>query len=97
MEEIIEHLREPYRVYAIQLEAGVNKRPGQTILFVHIGRPVSFRTVCNQFIFDNIELTIETTGEKILTSGIVGVQKVPNGNKPEYELTATGILKPMRD
>lgn len=92
MQEIVEHLREPYRVYCIQLEQGMNKRPGDAVLFVHIGRPVSFKTVCESFILQHTELTVEKTNEKIPTVSIVGITKVPNGNKPTYELRLDGTL-----
>ncbi len=92
MSELPDHLKQKYNLYAIQLESGINKRPGQTLLMVHIGRPVSLGTVCRQFIFHHIELTLVKTGEKILTSSITGVQKIPNDNKPDYELTLDGNL-----
>jgi hypothetical protein len=95
MDEIVEHLREPYRVYALHLDPGVNKRPNQAMITVHIGRPVSFKTVCTMFVFLNIELTIEKTNEKIPTNGIIGIQKISNGNKPDYELTLDGTLKEL--
>lgn len=96
MEEVQEHLREPYRVYCIQLNPGINRRAADAILYVHIGRPVSFKTVCDKFIFQHIEFTVVSTGEKILTSEIIGIQKVPNGNKPKYELTYEGNLIEVR-
>ncbi len=89
MEEIVEHLREPHRVYAISFENGMHKR----LVMVHVARPVSFKTVCVTFILNNIELTVEKTGEKLQTSLITGIQKVPNQNIPEYELTLDGLLK----
>lgn len=92
MEEIVEHLRDPYRVYCIQLNQGINKRAGDAILYVHIARPVSFKTVCEKFIFQHLELTMVKTGEKIPIVEVVGIQKVPNGNKPKYELTLDGNL-----
>lgn len=92
MQEIAEHLREPYRVYAIHLDPGMNKRPTQAVLFVHIGRPVSLKVVCESFIFKHLELIVQKTGELIQTSTIVGIQKVPNGNKPQYELRPDGTL-----
>jgi hypothetical protein len=92
MEEIVEHLREPYRVYAIHLDPGVNKRPNQAMMMVHIGRPVSFKTVCESFIFHHMELIIQKTGELIQTSAIIGIQKIPNGNKPSFELRLDGTL-----
>ncbi len=101
MQEIIEHTREPYRVYAIQLDPGVNKRAQQSLLTVHIGRPVSFKSVVELFILQHLELTIVSSGagsgEKILTSSIVGIQKIANGAKPQYELTLTGNLLELRD
>jgi hypothetical protein len=92
MQEIVEHLREPYRVYAIHMDPGVNKRPNQAMLLVHIGRPVSFKTVCESFIFQHLELTIQSSGEKIQTNSVIGIQKIPNGNKPQYELRLDGTL-----
>lgn len=96
MQEIVEHLREPYRVYCIQLNPGINKRPNQSILYVHIGRPVSFKTVCDKFIFQHAELTIVKTGEKLATTEVIGIQKVSNGSKPDYELTLDGNLIEVR-
>ena len=61
-------------------------------MYVHIGRPVSFKTVCEKFIFQHIELTVVSSGEKIQTAEVIGIQKVPNGNKPKYELTLDGNL-----
>ncbi len=96
MQEIVEHLREPYRVYCIQLDPGINKRATDTILYVHIGRPVAFKTVVEKFIMQHLELTVVSTGEKLLVSDVVGIQKVPNGNKPKYELTLDGNLIEVR-
>ncbi len=97
MQEIIEHTREPYRVYAIQLDPGVNKRAQQSLLTVHIGRPVSFKSVVELFILQHLELTIVSSGEKIETNSIRGIQKIANGAKPQYELTLTGNLLELRD
>jgi len=96
MQEIVEHLREPYRVYAIQLDPGVNKRAAQSLLTVHIGRPVSFKTVLEKFILQHLELTIVSSNEKIQTSSVIGVQKIPNGARPDYELTLEGNLIAVR-
>lgn len=93
MIELPGHLAEKYRLYAIHLDPGVNKRPNQAMLIVHIGRPVSFKTVCEKFIMEHVELTVVSSGEKIQTNGIIGIQKIDNANKPNYELTYDGLLK----
>lgn len=86
-------MEDKYRVYAITFEPTMVKRPGESVMFVHCGRPTSFKTFCNKFIFDHMELTIEKTNEKILTSTVVGVQKIPNQVTPAYELTGEGLLR----
>ena len=85
MEEIVEHLREQYRMYSIHFDNG-------QMILVHIGRPVSFKTVCDKFIFEHIELSVEKTNQKFETNKISGIQKIPNQNKPAYELRMGGIL-----
>jgi hypothetical protein len=92
MLEIVEHLREPYRVYCIHLDPGVNKRPSDAMITFHIGRPVSFKTLCSNYIFQHMELTVQKTGHKIPVGDIVGVQKISNQNKPTYELRMDGTF-----
>jgi hypothetical protein len=92
MNETVEHLREPYRVYAIHLEAGVNKRPNQAMLLVHAPQGGPFRHFCNTYIFQHMELTIVKTNERIMTSEVIGIQKIPNGNKPTYQINPDGTL-----
>jgi hypothetical protein len=80
-----EHLGDKYRVYALRLEDG-------GLVKVHIGRPVSFRTFAETFIFQHPELVNEKTKFILQVSQIVGLEKIPNSNKPDFELTATGQL-----
>jgi hypothetical protein len=87
------HLAEKYRLYAIWIETDYGSRPITDMLIVHIGRPVSFATLCETYIFQHIELTVGKTGEKIKVSGITGIQKIDNKNIPKYELTMDGTLK----
>ena len=87
------HLRDRYHLYAIWLEDDYGNRPSQRLLKVHIGRPVSFRTLINDFIGDVLELTVEKTGEKINCNLITGVHKIPNQDTPDYELCVGGLLK----
>lgn len=91
--QIPAHLAEKFMVYAIYFDDSFSKRPTGNILLVHIGRPVSLGTLCEAYIFQHPELTVETTGEKIKTNEINGIQKVANTNKPKYELTMAGVLK----
>lgn len=87
------HLADKYRLYAIWLEEGFENKLNQNMMIVHVGRPISFATLCETFIFQHPELTIEKTGKKIKTNIISGIQKVKNDNKPQYELTIDGTLK----
>jgi hypothetical protein len=87
------HLADKYRLYAIWLEEDFGSRPNQRMMIVHIGRPVSFATLIGTYLLGSTELTIEKTGEKLLTSRICGVQKVKNDNTPQYELTTDAILR----
>lgn len=87
------HLAEKYRLYAIFFEDNFNVRPNGNMMIVHIGRPVSLGTLCESYIFQHIELTVEKTGEKIKTNEISGIQKIQNDNKPKYELAMGGVLK----
>jgi hypothetical protein len=86
--ELPSHLAEKYRNYAIHFDNGLTKN----MIIVHIGRPVKFKSVLDHYIMDHIELTIQKTNVKLETANIVGVQKVPNDNKPDYELTINGVL-----
>lgn len=90
------HLAEKYRLYAIWLEADYGSRPISDMIIVHVGRPVSFGTLCEQFILQHLELTVETTGQKIRVGSITGIQKIDNKNIPKYELTIDGILKEIK-
>lgn len=92
MIELPAHLSEKYRLYAIWFDADYGSRPAQDLVIVHVRHPVSFRTFCDAYIFQHLELTVEKTGVKIQTSKISGVQKILNDNKPKYELTAAGQL-----
>ncbi len=88
MEEIVEHLREPFRIYALHFENGMHKR----LMLVHVARPGPFKVFASNYLFNNMELTIEKTGEKIPTAWLTGIQKVPNANTPEYRITLEGLL-----
>lgn len=90
------HLAEKYRLYALWLETDYGSRPTNEMLIVHIGRPVSFATLCETYIFQHVELTVEKTNDKIKVNSITGVQKIGNQNIPKYELTMDGILKEMK-
>ena len=92
MTESPEHLKDKYRIYAIWVDGGYSDRPLNEIMMVHVAQPVSFRALCD-IIFNNIELTIEKTGQKIQTSKICGIQKIPNANVPNFELIHNGILR----
>lgn len=89
MEEIVEHLREQYRIFSIHFENG-------QMIMVHIARPVSFKTFCEKFIFQHTELSVEKTNQKFETNKISGLQKIPNQNKPAYELRLDGTLGEIR-
>jgi hypothetical protein len=86
--ELPGHLAEKYRNYAIHFDNGLTK----SMLIVHIGHLLKFKSVFNNYIMDHIELTIQKTNSKLLTENIIGIQKVDNGNKPDYELTINGVL-----
>lgn len=85
------HLQDKYRLYAIWFESGYGARPADDMVIVHVGRPVSFATLCESYIFQHIELITETQ-QQFLTNKIVGIQKIGNDNKPKYELTLEGKL-----
>ena len=87
------HLADKYRVYALFMANDFNVRPTGNMILIHVGRPVSLATLCETYIFQHLELTIEKTGEKIKTNEISGIQKINNDNKPQYELTMDGVLK----
>lgn len=89
------HLADKYRLYAIWLDRDFMSRPNQSMLIIHIGRPVSFETLCDTYIFQHMELTVEKSGDKIPVKGICGIQKIDNQNKPNYELTMDGTLKEL--
>lgn len=88
-----DHLKEKYSLYAIWLDADYGSRPISDMMIVHIGRPISFATLCDTYIFQHVELTVEKTGQKIKVSGITGIQKIDNKNIPKYELVMDGTLK----
>jgi len=79
------HLADKYNVYFLRFNGG-------STIFVHVSRPVSFKMFIEQYLLNNIELTIVKTDEKIKTNNIVGVEKVLNTNIPEFELTMAGNL-----
>lgn len=87
------HLAEKYRLYALWLEADYGSRAISDMIIVHVGRPVSFATLCESFIFQHVELTVEKTNQKIMVNTITGIQKIDNKNIPKYELTMDGLLR----
>lgn len=87
------HLKDPYRLYALWFETDYGSRPISDMIIVHVGRPVSLATLCESFIFQHMELTVEKTGQKMKTNAITGIQKIDNKNIPKYELTMGGMLK----
>lgn len=87
------HLAEKYRLYALWLEADYGSRAISDMIIVHVGRPVSFTTLCESFIFQHVELTVEKTNQKIMVNTITGIQKIDNKNIPKYELTMDGLLR----
>lgn len=89
MAELEGDLKEKYRLYALHFENGMHKN----MLLLHVGRPMGLKGFCENYIFQHMELTVEKTGAKWTTSQIVGIQKIPNGNKPDFELTYEGLLK----
>lgn len=80
-----DHLADKYRVYALRFEDG-------SLVKVHVGRPISFRTFCETYILQHIELMAQKTKTIFPTSGICGIEKIPNNNKPDFEVTAAGEL-----
>src|SRR5665213_2816516 len=84
-----EHLADKYRIYMLRFDDG-------GMVKLHVGRPVSFRTFCETFILQHIELTTQKIGdqnvEMFYTNNIVAIEKIPNSNKPDFEVTAEGIL-----
>lgn len=80
-----EHLQDKYRIYALRFEDG-------SLVKVHVGRPMSFRTFCESYIFQHIELMNKSQGLLLKTNTIVGIEKIPNANKPDFEATMSGEL-----
>ncbi len=92
MKELPGHLADKYRLYAISFDEDYGSRPSGNLMIVHIGRPVSFETLCDTYIFQHLEFTIDKTGDKVKTNTICGVYKIPNDNVPKYELAMDGRL-----
>lgn len=88
-----EHLSDKYRVYAITMTEDYQNRSEDRSIIVHVARPLSFKTFCETYILQHMELTVESSGAKIPTGKIAGLQKIPNQNTPKYEITADGVLK----
>jgi hypothetical protein len=86
------HLADKYRCYAIWIEDDGSGQQALKMILVHVGRPISFKTLLETYIFQHLELTTERDGRKIPTRLISGVQKVPNQNTPDYELRQDGTL-----
>lgn len=80
-----EHLSDKYRVYALRFADG-------GLVKVHVGRPISFKTFAETFILQHVELMSEKTKTMFLVKDIVGIEKIPNSNKPDFEVTADGQL-----
>lgn len=87
-----EHLRPKYRLYALWFQNDFGGRPTENMVIVHVGRPMSFRTLCDTYIFENLELTVESTKEKYEVAKLCGIQKVLDDNVPQYELAYGGRL-----
>jgi hypothetical protein len=66
------------------------------MLIVHVSQGLSFASFCELYIFQNHELTIEKTGQKIKTNSITGIQKIDNQNIPKYEIVMDGTLKEIK-
>jgi hypothetical protein len=90
--ELPDHLQEKYRNYSIHFDNGLTK----SMIIVHVGRPMKFSSFITNYIFQHNELTIEKTNAKLQTSNIVGIQKIPNDNQPDYELRMDGALIEIR-
>lgn len=90
------HLADKYRLYAIYLENDYGNRPANGLMIVHVGRPVSLESFMELFIFQNLELTVVSTNEKIKTEKITGIQKIDNQNIPKYEIMMGGLLKDIK-
>lgn len=81
------------QVYAIHFEKEVNNRDNETLLFVRVAGLVTFKVMMESYIFQHLELTLQKTGQKLKTSSICGVQKIPFENTPAYELRWDGTLR----
>lgn len=82
---IKDNMADKYRCYAVYFENGTN-------MIIHVRELTTFPVFCKKYIFDHIELTMEKTNQKIVTANISGIQKIPNQNKPEFELTVDARL-----
>jgi hypothetical protein len=80
-----EYLADKYRMYALRFENG-------DLVKLHVGRPISFKTFCDQYILQHIELLNQKAGVLFKVAQIVGIEKIPNSNKPDFEVTAEGNL-----
>lgn len=90
-----DHLKEKYNLFALTFEEDYQNRAEDRSMVVHVGRPISMKTLCDTFIFQHLELTVERSNGKLKTNKIIGIQKIPNQNSPKYELTADGLLKDL--
>jgi hypothetical protein len=80
-----EHLADKYRLYALRFE-------DNALLLVHVGRPISFKTFIETYIFQHVELMDEKNKTAYAVARITGIEKIPNQNIPTFELTAAGQL-----
>lgn len=80
-----EHLGDKYRVYALRFEDA-------SLLKVHVRQQVGFKTFCETYILQHIELATKNSKLIFKTSRIVGIEKIPNTNKPDFEVTMEGHL-----
>ncbi len=74
-----------YRVYLLRFEDG-------SIVKLHVGRPISFKTFVETFIFQHMELVEDKSKTIFQTKNIMAVEKIPNSNKPDFQITAEGML-----
>lgn len=84
-----EHLADKYRVYMLRFEDG-------SLVKLHVERPISFKTFCETYILQHIELYNENTKTTFFTNQIMAIEKIPNQNIPDFTITLTGQLLEIR-
>ena len=80
-----EHLADKWRIFMLRFD-------DNSMMMLHVGRPVSFKTFCQNYIFQHLELIDKKDSKLFKTNGIVAIEKVPNQNRPDYEVTEAGQL-----